>query len=184
MKKKQIIYIIGLSLFMAYSVELLSQESKAVLEVDFSEDGTTKLITASLQEVVDDTTYVPVEYANITFGVQRTFSTLPIGEDYNFTDENGLVSVEFPNDMPGDSAGFVTIIVRLQDDGNYPDMEIREDIQWGIPTHLEYKENARSLAAAGVNAPISLLILVNSLIAAAWGIIFYILYKIYRVSRM
>ena len=180
---KIILFCIILIAFQAFVRKAHGQDKTAIIQLEFFKEDSMKIISAQINELINDSIGTPLEEANIQFYVQRTFSLLPIGELFNFTDEHGEVAVEFPLDLPGDSSGNVTIIVKLEDDDVFLDTYVQETINWGIPTYLKYEENVRSLWAAGANAPVSLLILVNSLIAAVWGVIFYIMYKIYRISR-
>ena len=120
----------------------------------------------------------------VYFFVERTFKPLPIGDFFNMTDEEGKVTIEFPSDLPGDTLGNVTIIARIQESDVFPDTEVRREIQWGVPLEIDTDEQKRSLWAAGANAPIPLLIIVNSLILIVWSIIGYMIYGLYKVSRM
>ena len=107
-----------------------------------------------------------------------------LGPDYNFTDENGEAKIEFPSDLPGDADGNGVVIVKIEDTDEYPDTEVRGTINWGIPASIDDRLSKRSLWATGANAPLSLIILVNSMIVAVWGFIIYIIFKIYRVSKL
>ena len=156
----------------------------AIIQLEFTEDGSNKYITAKLNDYTNDSIGQPLEEYDLYFYVERTFSLLPIGDVFNTTDENGEVTIEFPTDLPGDAEGNVRIIVKLEDADDYANAETSEVKNWGIPTPHNESRQERSLWAAGANAPISLLILTNSLIAAAWGIIFYILYRFYQISKI
>lgn len=109
---------------------------------------------------------------------------LPIGDIFNTTEENGEVKIEFPSDLPGDSVGNVKIIVKILEADEYTDTEVEEIINWGKVTRFNNKQTKRSLWAAGANAPISLLLLTNLLILSVWGIIVYIIYKIFQISKL
>jgi len=161
------------------------EETKsAIIQLKFSEENSEKYITATLNEYRNDSIGESLEEIDLFFYVERTFSLLPIGDVFNTTDENGEVTIEFPADLPGDSVGNVKVIVKLEDAEDYSNTETSEIINWGIPTQIDVKKEQRSLWAAGANAPISLLLLTNTLIAVAWGIIFYILYRIYQISKI
>jgi len=160
------------------------EENTAIIRLKFSEEESTKYITAQLNDFMNDSIGEPLEEIDLYFYVERTFSLLPIGGVFNTTDENGEVIIEFPSDLPGDSAGNVKVIVKLEDADEYSDTETSEVIKWGVPTNIDLGTEKRSLWSAGANAPISLMLLTNILIAAAWGIIFYILYKIYQISKI
>jgi len=160
------------------------EENTAIIQLKFSEEESTKYITAQLNDFMNDSIGEPLEEIDLYFYVERTFSLLPIGDVFNTTDENGEVMIEFPSDLPGDSVGNVSVIVKLEDSDEYSDTETSEVIKWGVPTNIDVGKEKRSLWSAGANAPISLMLLTNILIAAAWGIIFYILFKIYQISKI
>jgi hypothetical protein len=156
----------------------------AVIKLEFYEEDSVKYITAYVNEFNNDSTGAPIEEIDIYFYVERFFSLLPIGDIFNTTDENGQVTIEFPGDLPGDSVGNVTIISKIEEDPDYGDLEVRKTLNWGVPIVIDVLENKRSLWAARANSPISLLILSNSIIAAVWGVILYILYQLLKISRI
>ena len=153
----------------------------AILSISFSEDNDTKIITTK----AIDQSGVPIEDLELYYFVKRTFSLLPIGDPFNSTDENGIIEVEFPNDLPGDPEGNVIIVVKILESDLYNDQTLEVSKNWGIPTVLEDPEaEKRSLWAAAANAPISLIFIVCSMIIAVWYIIFYIIFKLYKISRI
>ena len=153
----------------------------AILSISFSEDNDTKIITAKAV----DQSGMPIEDLELYYFVKRTFSLLPIGDPFNSTDENGIIEVEFPNDLSGDTSGNVIIVVKILESDIYNDQTLEVSKNWGIPTVLEDpKAEKRSLWAAAANAPISLIVIVSSMIIAVWYIIFYIIFKLYKISRI
>ncbi len=175
-------FLACLMIIISYAVN--AQDKKVAISLDFSEKGDQKFINATAREYTNDSIGGPVEELDLYFYVERTFSLLPIGDVFNTTDENGQVSVEFPGDLPADPAGNVNLIVKVQESDIYRDTSVNATKAWGIPAKIEDNTAKRTLWAAGANAPISLLILVNSLIAIAWGIIIYIVFKFYSISKM
>ena len=137
-----------------------------------------------MNEFENDTLGIPIPEMDVYFYVQRTFSRLPIGEYFNTTDENGEVTIEFPGDLPGDSTGNVIIIASIEEYGMYKGTEITKVVNFGIPANYDTDANKRSLAAAGANAPVSLLILVNGIILVVWGFIIYIIIQVFRIRRI
>lgn len=176
--------VICLTIFVMHSITIFAQDKKAIIELNFQEENDIKNIIAKASEFENDSIGAPIEELDLNFYVQRTFSLLPIGGRFNTTDENGVVTIEFPNDLPGDSTGNITLIVKIEDADEYADTSVSKDLNWGIPVAIDHNENARTLYAASANAPITLMILTNSLIAIAWGIMFYVLIKIYQISKM
>ena len=142
------------------------------------------MITATVIETFGDSIGAPVPELDLFFYVERTFKPLPIGDIFNTTDENGEVTIEFPADLPGDTLGNVNIIAKIQESDEFIDTEVNKIINWGIPLEIDWRGDRRTLWAAGANAPIALMLLVNSLILIAWSLIFYMIYELYKISRM
>lgn len=135
---------------------------------------------------------IPQEDVEIEFLVERPLSPLPIMDVFNpsddegntFTDKNGNISLNFPDDLPGDIDGNLQILIRIVEHDDYGTVEVSDIKQWGVPTVINDLTLKRSLWASSANAPISLLIFINSLILAVWGIIFYIVYKIFHIRKL
>ena len=179
-----------LSLFLVYfelQASAFRQDDKRitpVIQLRFSEEDSIKYITAQVNEYSSDSLGKPIAELDLYFFVQRTFSQLPIGDYFNTTNENGEVRIEYPYDLPGDSAGNVIIIARIEEDDRFEGAEVSKITNFGIPYYIDHRANKRSLTAASANAPISLLLLVNGIILAVWGIIIYIITQIYRINRV
>ena len=172
--------------FQLHAIAIRQDEERItpLIQLRFSEGDSVKYITAQVNEYTNDTIGDPIPELDLYFFVQRTFSQLPIGDYFNTTDENGEVRIEFPYDLPGDSAGNVIIIARIEEDDRFESAELSKIASFGVPAHIDQQANKRTLAAAGANAPISLLILVNSIIMVVWGIIIYIFTQIYKIRRV
>jgi len=166
--------------FVAKEKELIIRE--AFLDVDFIVRDSIKLIQASVKERDSVGTRLPTEDVEIKFLVERPFSRLPIGGAYNIINEEGTATIEFPDDLPGDSMGHIIVFVKIEDSDVYGNIEKMGDVIWGVPTVFDDATTARSLWAAGANAPYSLLVLVNSLIVAVWGIMLFIVIRIYQIK--
>jgi hypothetical protein len=153
----------------------------AIVIISFSEENDSKTIIAK----AIDQTGLPIEDLELYFFVKRTFSLLPIGDEFNSTDEEGIIEVEFPNDLPGDVNGNVIIVTKIIESDLYNDLALEKTKNWGIPIEImSQKEEKRSLWATAANAPMSLIFTVSILILAVWYIICYILYKLYKISRI
>jgi len=176
------IFLVVQLLFISSS-NMYGQDSLAVAEVSlsFSDENDIKTIIAT----VVDQSGLPIEELDLYFYVTRTFSLLPIGDVFNTTDENGLVEVEFPNDLPGDTQGIVVIVVKIIESDLYNDLNLKIVKNWGIPTTpLDQSEEKRSLWAAAANAPITLVLATSGMILVIWFIIGYIIFKLFKISRI
>lgn len=176
--------ILKAACFIFYFSNAWGQSEHALIKLDFTEQNGEKYVKATAYHLENDSIGDPIADLDLYFYVQRTFSQLPIGDRFNTTDENGEITVEFPSDLPGDSLGNVELIVKIQEADEYADTTVNATLKWGIPLVSNENESERTLWAAGANAPISLLVLTNLLILVAWGIIIYIVTKIYSISKM
>ena len=173
-----------LLIIIMFYIPVRGQDRTANIDLDFTQNEDKKLITATVTETFGDSIGSPVPDLDVYFYVERTFRPLPIGDIFNTTDDEGKVTIEFPADLPGDTLGNVKVIARIQESDEFKDKEVSEIIDWGVPLQMDRSENKRSLWAAGANAPIPLLILVNSLILVVWSIIIYLMYRLYQISLM
>ena len=154
------------------------------LSIRFDTENSVKMIYAHVSETDSTGGEIPQSGVEIKFLVERPLSPLPIGDEYITTNENGDASVEFPDDLPGDQEGNLKIMVRIAENENYGTVEVSHLKPWGVPTYIDEITEKRSLWASGANAPIPLLIFINSLIAGVWGIILYILFKILKIRKI
>jgi hypothetical protein len=172
-----LLVVIGFNTSIIYGQDSMED---AILSISFSEEND-KIITTKAV----DQSGLPIADLELYFYVKRTFSLLPIGDPFNSTDENGIVKVAFPNDLPGDTEGNVFIVVKIIESDLYKDLTLEISKNWGTPILLDDpKIVKRSLWAAAANAPISLIIIVSSMIIAIWYIICYIIIKLYKISKI
>jgi sensor histidine kinase YesM len=172
----------GLSLF---DQSIYGQEEDemqdAIVTLSFEEDDESRTIIAKAVDQEGN----PIVDLEMYFYVQRTLSLLPIGDDFSYTDDDGIIEVEFPKDLPGDENGNVIIYTKIMDSDLYNDLTLKNEKNWGVPIVIEDpKDEKRSLWAAAANAPMSLIFIVSSLILAVWYVICYIFYKLYRISKI
>lgn len=170
-------------LFSTYSMVYGQEEDvmeDAVVSISFSEEDDTKIIKA----MATDQEGLPIEELDLYFYVQRTFSLLPIGDTFNTTNENGIVEVKFPNDLPADEEGNVKIIVKIFESDLYNDLTLEVIKNWGIATPMTETGEKRSLWAAAANAPITLVLLISGMILVIWYINCYIIYILYKISKI
>ncbi|NNF74031.1 MAG: hypothetical protein HKN00_02520 [Flavobacteriaceae bacterium] len=178
MKILLIIGFISISNAVVYGQEEMQD---AIISLEFSEENDSKTIIAT----AEDQDRLPIEDLELYFFVKRTFSLLPIGDAFNATNEDGVIEVEFPNDLNGDVNGDVVIVVKIIESDIYNDLTIEKTKNWGTPIVIEDpKDEKRSLWAAAANAPMSLIFIVSALILSVWYIICYIFYKLYKISKI
>ena len=183
--KNMATFVLSLMLMVAFPGAMSAQEDDEMKDAKISlnfeedtEDGNT--ITA----LVTDSEGNPVEELDLFFFVKRTFSLLPIGDAFNTTDEEGEVTVVFPEDLPSDPEGNVTIVVKIMESDEYNDLTVEEVKNWGIKPDYDLSEEERSLWATSANAPLSLVLSTSLLILASWYIYWHIIYVLYKISKV
>ncbi len=176
---KKFVYISRyITLFLLMPALCLAQDDEAIMKLDFSVEDSVKTVAASV--MFNDSAAADVE---VKFYVKRLFSLLPVGDAT--TDEDGLASLEFPDDIPADLNGKIMVIAKIEDDENLGNSEISEEINWGVP-RKPISDLERSLAGSRENAPVYFIVIANLIIAGIWGTLIYVvlqLFKIRRISR-
>ena len=148
---------------------------QANLEVSFFQKDTIKYIEVNAIELVLDE-QVPIEDLKVLFYIKGTFSLLKFAEEK--TDENGNVKIEFPVYMPGDSAGVITIVVKVEENDDYGTIDSRGDINWGVAVQFA-KEKQRGLG--DTDAPLWMVYTLITLLSVVW---FHYLYVIYLIIKI
>jgi hypothetical protein len=138
------------------------------------------LLTVKMK-LVDLSTGAETAVPEIDLGVfvKRLFSGLKLGEGK--TDENGEVSVEIPNALPGDAKGNITLIAKLDDNEIYGNLEASVVQQWGTPVSDEIKELPRALWSP--HPPMWMLITFIILMTAVWGHYIVIIFELFRLRK-
>ncbi len=132
-------------------------------------------------KLVDITTGEEKPLAETDLGVfvKRSFNPLKIGE--GTTDENGEISVEVPNNLPGDAKGNITLTGRLDDNEEYGNLEASVLQQWGVPVSDQPQSMPRALWSS--DPPLWMLITFIVLMTVVWGHYFVIIYELFRLRK-
>ena len=81
---------------------------------------TTRTVTAKVMETDIKGNAIPVKGVDVKFYAKRLFGIMPGAEEYSEpTDENGIASFSYPNDIKGDEGGIITLVARIEDNESY-----------------------------------------------------------------
>ncbi len=161
---------------------------KASKSINFKNaDITAKLITkdsinyisATLIDTSADSLIVG-EALNVQ--VQRLFSPLRIGKEFNNTDKNGTILVPIEEGIPG-IEGNLTIEVVLNDSDNYGTVKALVNAPVGIPIVDESTYDQRTMWSPRNKTPLFILVFTNLLIIGIWGIILYLITNLFKISK-
>ena len=154
------------------------QVKDVFLDVVLSKDSS-KTISATVYERNDKGEKVFLKDIDLVFNVKRLFCLYPIGTSK--TDLSGSCSTGFPSDMPGDTAGKVFIVVRIQDNDTYATVENIQLANWGKPVIIEPRPR-RGLG--DTDAPLWMVYTLLVLLSAVWVHFIYVMILFIRIDRM
>ncbi len=124
---------------------------------------------------------VKLKNAEIALFVTRHFGKMQLDKTLR-TDNNGNASFDFPKDLPGDKVGNVELIVRVNDE-IYGEIESISKFKIAVPTDKPSLTEKRAMWNVLAKAPIWLILLYLSGVLLATGVILYIIYNLYKLSK-
>jgi len=145
-------------------------------------DSNKILITARAYSLNTDT--VKIKGADITVYTKRYFGLLQVG-DRKTTDDKGTVIFNFPKDIPGDSSGLVTLVIRLNDEiGEFGEGETKVKLHLGTPTHPKSLIDTRAMWTVRSQAPYWLIIAYCLAVLAMIACLLYILNQLMIIRKL
>ena len=156
---------------------LFAQDPEAKLTMTFVKEDSLNI--CKVQVTSADTAVAEVE---VMLYVKRLFSLLPVGEA-TATDEEGVASIEFPNNIPNDLDGKLTVIAKIEDDENFGTAETQGQSNWGVPRQ-DIQEMGRSFAGSRANAPIYFIVASNLIIFGIWGTLIYVILQVFKIKKL
>ncbi|RLD28680.1 MAG: hypothetical protein DRI75_05900 [Bacteroidetes bacterium] len=135
---------------------------------------TAKLLDASKDSLISD--------ASLTVQVQRLFQPLFIGDEFNITDEYGTISVPIEKGIPGIDGNLnIEVVLDAHDDFGTVKAIVIAPI--GTPIIDESTFDKRTMWSPRNKTPIFLLIFPNLIIFGMWGLIVYLIYNLFKISK-
>ena len=163
--------------------DLEIKRSRLTMNLVLSDDSE-KFVEVKLTEFDSVMTEIPVPDVGVRIFVKRMFGNLPVNGPYDATDENGELSIAFPEDIPGNTDGMLTVIARIDDHDEFGTLIAKEEQNWGIPLVIDPDKQKSRLWSSRSNVPIYLLVICNGLIIGIWGTIIYLISQIFRIKRL
>jgi hypothetical protein len=136
-------------------------------------------ITATL---LDKSTGNPISDESLNVQVKRLFRPLKIGEEFNYTDENGTILVPIDEGIPGVD-GDLTIEVVLSDNDDFGTVKAIVKAPVGVPIVDESTFDQRTMWSPRNKTPLFLLIFPNLLIFSIWGLIIYLIANLFKITK-
>jgi hypothetical protein len=160
--------------------------AKAKIEIDtLNEDGT-KSVSAKVF-AYNNGEWIPAKDVEVTIGVKRLGGILKIGKEETYTtDSLGQVTGEFKLDtLPADDIkANITLVATVEDNDQFGNLSVEKTVPWGKYYKAPSNFGERSLSAARFRAPIWLMLIAYSIIAAVWAVIIYLIYLLVKIKKI
>ena len=154
----------------------------ANLTLNIDPHDTARLVTAIVTVKDKEGKEMPVIGAEVKFYVQRLFGFMPASEENTITtDEKGEATFSFPKNISGDTAGFITIAARLEDNENFGNLENKATQSWGTILPIIKEPFPRALFEP--HAPWPLVVTVSTLFGGVWLIYFFIFFQLGKIKK-
>jgi len=117
----------------------------------------------------------------VGFYVKRYFGNLPFAKKE--TNESGVVSAEFPTDIPGNEKGEAEVIVRFENQDRFGKEEAALKVNCATPFIYKNPLEERSMWGVSAQAPLWILFSYLSVTFGVWLVIIYIVFQILKLKK-
>ncbi len=153
----------------------------ASLGVTLNPKDTNRIVTAKVLQMGKDGKEVPAKDVAVKFYVQRLFGVMPALEENSVnTDENGEASFTLPKNIPGDTAGTLGVVVKIEDNDKFGNVEKNATTSWGSRLSLIKDPFPRALWEP--YAPMPLVITISTLFGGVWFTYFLIFFQLRKIK--
>jgi hypothetical protein len=128
-----------------------------------------------------DKVTAPAARAGILVFVKRYFGLLQLGEVK--TNDKGYAAFEFPKDIPGDSAGVLAVLARLNEESGYGSAEKTDSIAIGKPVTWIPLTEQRAMWNVRSKAPLWLVLTYSIVLISVLVTLVYILFQVRKIHH-
>jgi hypothetical protein len=162
-----------------------SEITKAKILIDTSNVDGARTVNVQVMKW-ENGDWAPAKDVDVKIGINRLGGNLKIGEEESYTtDSLGQVTGEFKRDsLPGDKKGNLILVAKVEDNDQLGSLSIEKTVPWGLYVKPVTNFGERALWAARGKAPVWLMFMAYSIIAAVWGVIFYLILQIIKISKL
>ena len=173
----------GTNQFDEVTSEIVISKSKVEIDTVSAEEGRT--VRVRVFELSGDE-WIPAKDVEMKIGVSRIGGILPISDEETYTtDSTGEVVAEFKKEnLPGDSAGNIRLVARVEDNEHLGNLQAEAIVPWGEVFRVIPEVQHRSLWATRDKAPLWLLFMAGVIVIIVWGSIFYLIIQIFKIRRL
>ncbi|MBI9033128.1 MAG: c-type cytochrome [Bacteroidales bacterium] len=125
-----------------------------------------------------------IKDAEIGFFVKRYFGELRVDDKSVTTDKNGVATIEFPADLPGDEGGNVEMTAKLMDQEKYAGISVSQKLNIAKHTVVKNMLDERALWGTRAKTPFWLLFMYLGLTGGIWMGIVYIVFNVFKLKKL
>lgn len=151
----------------------------AAIEAKLITEDSINYISATL---IDNSTDSLIVGALLRVQIQRLFNPLRIGEEYNITDDDGMVVVSIPEGIPGVDGNLIFEVV-LSESDDFGTVKAIFQAPVGSIKVDESTFDQRAMWSPRNKTPLFMLIFPNLLILGIWGIIIYLIINLFKIAK-
>lgn len=159
------------------SAETTIQDVTLDMTLNQDESGTNSVTISAFTEV--DGEKIPVSGEEVSLYVPRMFSMLIVGSGAL---EEGEITIDFPDDIPGDADGNLTVVGGFVNHWQFGNVEKRAVSTWGVPASHEVAESHRELWTQ--IAPTWMIITLTIMLLGVWGHYLFAIISLVRIGRL
>jgi len=152
----------------------------AKIKLSFSIQDSLRFIKIDASQKNIRSEEVPLSKETVILYVPRLFSLLKIGEIT--LDDDGSGSLEFPNNIIGDTLGNLNILARIEENERYGFVQGQHLINWGVPKQY-YKAEVPSRELWTPIAPLWMIITLIIMLAGVWAHYIYAVYELIMIKH-
>jgi len=123
---------------------------------------------------------VPVEELDVIVSVGGMISRLPIEEN---TIEDGELEFEFPDNIPGDKNGLVTVYAFIEDSDDYGSVLAKNSKNWGSILNNESSISKEKEKLWSDYAPMWMYIVLTILLVGVWANYVYTIANLFKIKK-
>jgi hypothetical protein len=147
------------------------------LEMVCEEVDSVKTVKLYAQTVDSANTRVPVEEADVVFSIGGMLSKMTIEDE---TLENGEYEFEFPENIPGDKNGMITIYATIQDHDDFGNVACMQQVDWGV---FDDQPVESSQTLWSDVAPTWMYIVLSIMLIGVWANYVYSIVNLFKIKK-
>lgn len=149
-----------------------------LINLALEEIDSVKTVTLKVEQILTDDLRVPLNEVEMSVFIARMFSHLKVG---TVALAEGMGTIEFPNDLPGDTTGNLIVIAKFEEHEEFGTVLKSDTIAWGIKTAHFNAYSPRSLWTQV--APVWMIITLSIMLLGVWGHYVYVIIQLVLLKR-